>query len=292
MKPKTSLRFDSREIAVLFSLFVFVSLLMFTVGIMVGKGLTQAKYENAPESQTAPGHDVADSPEHSGSSVSMGHVPQPAAHSEKSENAHGKEAHAPEHAVPSAEHAPAHGEEKVAAKPHDPDTHANNEGGWGHDAEPAQHASKPAEKIKLVPLNPAQPEQMGTALSEKNTREANQLLKNPKILSLLEDEPVAVTRGRKPSSATPVTSKPASPGATYTVQIGSYPSETAAKERVDTLKKMGFTGAFFSAKELGASSGTWHRVYLGQYPSAEVAKQVGDQLQAKGEVKNYIVRKN
>ncbi|MBY0371765.1 hypothetical protein K2X33_13860, partial [bacterium] len=45
MKPKSTLRFDSREIAVLFALFIFVSLLMFTVGIMVGKGLTQAKYE-------------------------------------------------------------------------------------------------------------------------------------------------------------------------------------------------------------------------------------------------------
>src|SRR4051812_30158452 len=42
-----SLRFDHREIAVIFSLFVFVSLLMFTVGILVGKGLAQAKYESS-----------------------------------------------------------------------------------------------------------------------------------------------------------------------------------------------------------------------------------------------------
>ncbi len=41
----SSLRFDHREIAVIFMLFIFVSLLMFTVGILVGKGLTQAKYE-------------------------------------------------------------------------------------------------------------------------------------------------------------------------------------------------------------------------------------------------------
>src|SRR5580698_8944961 len=39
------LRFDHREVAVIFSLFIFVSLLMFSVGILVGKGLTQAKYE-------------------------------------------------------------------------------------------------------------------------------------------------------------------------------------------------------------------------------------------------------
>ncbi len=40
-----SLRFEHKEIAVIFSLFVFVALLMFTVGILVGKGLTMAKYE-------------------------------------------------------------------------------------------------------------------------------------------------------------------------------------------------------------------------------------------------------
>src|SRR5947209_3699116 len=44
-KRTTALRFDHREIAVIFSLFIFVSLLMFTVGILVGKGLAQAKYE-------------------------------------------------------------------------------------------------------------------------------------------------------------------------------------------------------------------------------------------------------
>src|SRR4051812_11923043 len=44
-KSSATLRFDHREIAVIFSLFIFVSLLMFTVGILVGKGLAQAKYE-------------------------------------------------------------------------------------------------------------------------------------------------------------------------------------------------------------------------------------------------------
>ena len=44
-KNRFSLKFDHREVVVIFSLFVFVSLLMFTVGIVVGKGLTLAKYE-------------------------------------------------------------------------------------------------------------------------------------------------------------------------------------------------------------------------------------------------------
>ncbi|MBY0369658.1 SPOR domain-containing protein, partial [bacterium] len=148
-------------------------------------------------------------------------------------------------------------------------------------------AEKPKEKVKLVPLSPSQPEQAGVALAESTSNEARALLKNPKILSLLEDEEPAKP-GRKPSAATPTASGIGS----FTVQVGSYPDETAAKERVEALKKQGFPGAFFSAKELGSSSGTWFRVYLGQYSGFDAAKRVGDQLQAKGEVKNYIVRKN
>ena len=41
-----SLRFDHKEIFVIFSLFVFVSLLMFTVGILVGKGLSNTGTQN------------------------------------------------------------------------------------------------------------------------------------------------------------------------------------------------------------------------------------------------------
>lgn len=39
------LRFDRREVALAFALFVFVALLLFTVGVVVGKGLAQSRYE-------------------------------------------------------------------------------------------------------------------------------------------------------------------------------------------------------------------------------------------------------
>ncbi len=44
-RPTTFLRFNHREIAVVFSLFVFTALLMFTVGVLVGKGLSQPRVE-------------------------------------------------------------------------------------------------------------------------------------------------------------------------------------------------------------------------------------------------------
>ena len=66
-------RFDHKEMSVIFSLFIFTSLLMFTVGIMVGKGISQSKSEPSAEVATvhsrsaesrepASGHSAAQAP--------------------------------------------------------------------------------------------------------------------------------------------------------------------------------------------------------------------------------------
>lgn len=263
---KQGLRFDHREIAVIFSLFIFVSLLMFTVGILVGKGLTQAKYEGGLPSSHAPVSEHAGAPEHSGNSVSLGH-----GHTEPVSDTHQEK-----------ETAPAH-EEKPQASGHS----ATEE----HAPKKEVHATAPAEPqapLKLIPLKPSVAQNNGSNLSEP-TSETEALLKNPKLQSIIESD-VPEETAREVSNA-PATARPLDKGA-YTVQVGSYPNETAAKERVESLKKMGFTGAFFSAKDLGGASGTWFRVWVGSYPDYASAKKTGDQLQARGEVKKYIVRKN
>lgn len=238
---------------------------MFTVGILVGKGLTQARYEgklspsedgelNEPLTK---GHDP-----HPGSSVSLG-TPT-----------HTEVAHSPDPAA--AKHDKAKHEEPAKTET----AHAEAE---KHEA-PAK-AETPS-SLKLIPLKPTQAETSGVHLADPKN-EAAELLKNPKILSLIEPESGQENATRSPSASKQST---ATPGM-YTVQVGSYPNETAAEERVESLKKMGFPQAFFSAKELGSASGTWYRVWLGQYPDSQTAKKMGDQLLTRGEVKNYIVRK-
>lgn len=265
---KSALRFDHREIAVIFSLFVFVSLLMFTVGILVGKGLTQAKYEGHAPIVPKQVESLAKTyPGNSGSSVSLG-----SAHSEPIATAR---AHAP---LATTEKTPVPAAETVDTRPR-------------ADAVP----------LKLVPLRPSQAQNVGTSLADPS--ETDSLLKNPRILSLVEPDEQAA----RVASTDPVKPKRVSPGdaakrersvssiaepESFTVQVGSYPNETAAQERVEALKKMGFPQASFSANNLGAANGTWYRVWLGQYPDYSTAKKTGDQLQARGEVKNYIVRKN
>ncbi len=78
----------------------------------------------------------------------------------------------------------------------------------------------------------------------------------------------------------------------YTVQVASYSDENQASERVKTLKALGFPHAYLSVVELGENKETWFRVWLGYYPSFESAKAGGEALQARGEVKNYLVRKS
>lgn len=263
MKP--ALRFDAREIAVIFSLFIFVSLLMFTVGILVGKGLTQARYEGklpVGGLQAIEPLIKHDSP-HSGSSVSLG-----------SPSSHGKANQA----------APTEAAHSTAAETDSTDAHADVAAEKSHSNTVAAATPSTEPSIKLIPLKTPPPKATGTSLSDPNT-EAEALLKNPKILSLIEPE-TAEAEGktdRKPATATVKD--------TYTVQVGSYPNETAARERVEALKKMGYPQAFFSSKELGSANGTWFRVWVGNYPTYAAAKKTGDELQAKGEVKGYIVRK-
>ncbi len=264
MSNRPALRFDTREIAVLFSLFVFVSLLMFTVGILVGKGLTQARYEGKlpgaisskmgePLVKTFPEH-------HAGASVSLGD-----AHDSRAK----PQAHTQNHTenTDSAAHAPA---------AHGADT--------AHKAEatPPTVAAKPEAPLKLIPLKTPSAQTNGIQLSDPIKTEAAELLKNPKIRSLVDTEPEA----RTPASKGPAQKEK------YTVQVGSYPNEQAAQERVEALKRIGYSSAYFTAKELGSTAGTWYRVWLGLYPDYTAAKKMGDELQTKGEVKNYIVRKS
>ncbi len=247
-----TLRFDHREIAVIFSLFVFVSLLMFTVGILVGKGLAQAKYEGlslkigSPTlSQNKPIHErttasaVPSELHPSGTSVSSGDSLSVAPFKEK----------------------PAPQKNRVA------------ENGLIEDA-----------PLKLMPQKSPDSDDLGGSLLEpKQETSSDQILSNPNVQSLVEEAPSRhVTSTELPESFS--TGK-------FSVQVDSYTTEKEASDRVDELKKLGFPYSYFSAKELGENKDVWYRVWLGYYPDYQSANDSGRKLQNRGEVKHYLVRK-
>jgi cell division protein FtsN len=274
-KEHSGVRFDHREMAVILSLFVFVSILMFTVGILVGKGISQHQIAAAPHTGTlaseehASAHNIP-----SGTSVSTDHA---------------------------GEHAGDHGHSKEAAEKHEGPGHAEDDHSGppkvgitegSHEDRQLAEAKSP-EPLELVPAKPRSKDVRGELEEFPKTKEMIAALKNPKLQSLYEG---SQTKKRETASVSAEVSAPSAPTRVptsaaqgkYTVQVGSYPSQKEAEERVGALKKLGFPHAFFSAKEL--TKDTWYRVWLGYFPDAEAARQGGIVLQARGEVKNYIVR--
>lgn len=171
-QQNSSLRFDHKEIAVIFSLFIFVSLLMFTVGILVGKGLTQARYEGAldtkrlspPELSDIKKTEEARLPASSGTSVSTDVPPKSVAENDVSS--------------------------EVTAAP---------------------EAQKQEGPLKLIPQKPRLPDSyVGSLREPANTFEVDKLLKDSKIRALVEEEPRP--GNHKPSKSAMKTPESASSG--------------------------------------------------------------------------------
>lgn len=235
------LRFDHREIAVIFSLFVFVSLLMFTVGILVGKGLAQARYESIVAAEAERIKALAHAP------FSPQNVQVPAITSGNSVSFPDTKTHAMTEP------------KKVGDEP---------------------KVEKKDSRLELIPAEAT----LGGLKEPVESKEVSQVLANPKIRNIFEAEDVG---NRTPSSVEPKSSP--QQGA-FTVQVGSYPAKRDAELRVETLKKLGFPHAFFSAKEIRDKNDTWFRVWLGFFPDETQARLAGQSLKDRGEVKDYLVR--
>jgi hypothetical protein len=313
-ETRPTLRFDHREIAVIFSLFIFVSLLMFTVGILVGKGLSQAKYEGLLLDRTyGPSHDDGagepaagtDPGESAGTSVSTD-----SEHPDDKAPAEDKAAPEPPEANAAAANpaqanavAPATANPNGASAATDKAANPTSQIAASADIAGKNAPAASATPLQLVPKAAPRSEIAGSSLREPpRSKEADELLNNPKLRGLVETDAPAPPAGRRaPAAAGPKASAPAavagrfpasfSKGA-FTVLVNSYASEKSAAERVEALKKLGFPYAFFSAKQWDETKETLYRVWLGYYPDYESASKSGRALQERGEVLNYLVKRS
>ncbi len=338
MAKDPQLRFDHREIAVIFSLFVFVSLLMFTVGIVVGKGIAQAKYEaillkdvdlpalHAPQHKDADSHGAPHQEAHGGALAPIeaeGHGNDADKHEDRKpaenhdehgakpaegaqgEAGHGEAAHeekpkamdlgttslkeAPKHAKDESDlvmknpkvkqlfdeepaHKPAAAAHGAPAKKEEHKATGHEEKAAAHDAKPVAHDAKPAEN------------------HEEKKEAAHGDVHGPKEAAheaVKEAPKKEESQGRAPASRYPQSLAKGK----FTVQVGSYPTEKDAAERVEMLKQKGFRHSYFTTKEIGDKKEIWYRVWLGYYPDLKTAQQSGEMLQKENEIKNFLVRK-
>lgn len=315
---KPSVRFDHREVAVIFSLFVFVSLLMFTLGIVVGKGLSNAKFERLAEHAVIGGgapHSETDATHGKAAHHDSGHAnPDHTAPHHAATDNHAVPSHHPapeQHATETAHHNPhvaAPHQPTTHEQPHEPTAHPEttahleqeNVADTSHHAPPTQEAHTAAapaarqEPEPFVPLDPkAKPStdlHVQTGTLGEPTQATNTLLTDPKILALVEPDPSRQTASVKSSGS--VTMPPSFEAGPYSVQVGSYPTKKGADQRVAHLQKQGFPFAYMTVKTFKDNKETWYRVWLGYFPDRKSANLSGKALQKQGEVTQYIVHKS
>lgn len=309
----SSLRFDHREIAVIFSLFVFVSLLMFTVGIVVGKGFSQAKYEKMLVEAKNATLNMSQllQPPHPAPATTVNAIPS-MSDRPVTQNPIVTERTLPkttlsEPSTRTPETSPVQPTSDTRS-PAGTTVQASETSPGSANANPArkvedsaQSKKKEFEPLKLTPKPTKNLDVRAGSLREPNSKEAKDLLKDPRIAKLLEPAPASAARkAPKQVEAPPAitTSKttdgfPQSfPSGKFTVQVGSYPSKKDAVERVEALQKLGFAHAYLTVKKFQEGEQPWYRIWLGYFPDFDAAKNSGDLLQRRGEVKNFLVRKS
>lgn len=270
-KSQSPFRFDHRELTVIFSLFIFTSLLMFTIGVVVGKSLGPNKLttvaaqseESAHNNPTKEGETHQVATHDTGTSVSTDHAPT------SNKNEHGPTTHL----------------DNLTAEVSEPvKEHKNQE------TTPKAHSTPPTAELELIPEKPRTGDVRATLADLTDQEEVGKVLSNPKVQELLETSSAPKPKPKKRAIAS--TSPQSFPEGTYTVQVGSYPSQADATMRVDQLRKLGYPFAYLSTKELGDKKEPWYRVWLGYFPDSESAKANGELLQQRGEVKSYLVRRS
>lgn len=75
----------------------------------------------------------------------------------------------------------------------------------------------------------------------------------------------------------------------FTVQIASYATSDEARARVAGLRASGINDAYFSSQKL-SNGEKWYRVGVGSFPSADWARKTGEQLLRRKLAKEYVVR--
>jgi cell division septation protein DedD len=92
----------------------------------------------------------------------------------------------------------------------------------------------------------------------------------------------------KPAEPKPQPAAPAmSADGKFTVQVGSYPDEAQARERVNRLKAAGFDGRAVAAQI--PNRGTWYRVQAGRFAGRDEAALYGSQMRSKGVAESALV---
>jgi cell division septation protein DedD len=135
------------------------------------------------------------------------------------------------------------------------------------DAPPAAEPDKPAEEASPAPVKteaPAAAERVSEEQLAEITREIERKVKSE--------------RKEMKSPAKKITLPPVSPGGSYTVQIGSFQSQEEANKLASSMQSRGYP--VFVKSMTTPNNKNWYRVRIGTFKDPESAKKYGEGLKA------------
>ncbi|HEV2762277.1 MAG TPA: SPOR domain-containing protein [Pyrinomonadaceae bacterium] len=138
---------------------------------------------------------------------------------------------------------------------------------------------------------PAQADtQTAAKLSEqKPTQTETAAAKPAEAKPAAEQKPAAESKPAesKPPQPAPAVAAKFKEDGKFTVQVGSFPEEALAQERVNRLKAAGFDGRVVSAQI--PNRGIWYRVQAGRFGDRAEAGRYGSEIRSKGVADGAIV---
>lgn len=265
---------ERKEVVVLVTLFVLVTVLAFTLGVKYGESLGRKAYLQDSSVHDKMNEELAG---HGGSGTLGAEHPSEAA---------------PEHAEKAAEHGEAHEEghaegHEEAAAPHEAAVAAHGE------THGEAHTPSPEELAKAAPRDEPK-----TAVGLKDRpKEPVDTNSDAHLLNALHEAGIQPSKGGAAeagegakASQLPNEAKTIKPqNGAFTIQVGSYPTKADAEAQLKHLKEEKLSAMMLAP--VSEHNGEWFRVTVGNYGTKLEAERAAKQIQAKGQIKSYFVRK-
>lgn len=256
VRDRFEVSLEPRQVALLFVLVLVILVLVFALGIIVGRGL-RSPVTPPSVAGTAPaeeGGEVADGPPVDAASLPGDPVEGEADGAPKLKF-YGADGKTPEREASAVAPTPA---DEPAAAP--------------ADAAAAPADAAPAPDLKGLPAEPAPVKAAAAKPAEKAPEKSK---------AKAEAKPKADSK-----KTAKVDTKPKAAGGKFTIQVSAFQSRSQADHLVSNLKNKGYDA--YIAQAVIPGKGIWYRVRIGTYGSRDDAQKTANTLKRKEGISTYV----
>lgn len=151
----------------------------------------------------------------------------------------------------------------------------------------SSQTSKPEQQpapAQVETNNTQQPAQAGSPSPTQPVTETSIAPVNQEPVSFVQPD---VELKKEESKTVAANNAPVQTDGRFTIQVGSFPDQAQAQERINKLSSNGIEAR--AVKTEIPKRGTWYRVQLGRFESREEAARFGSQLRGKGAIQDFVI---